>query len=118
MTQYKGALIAFMLTIFLLIIPSFFILENALTQFYFLKVNGEVNELIKEEGGYSPKVATLINKLNTNGFTITMNKENGQPVTTTLNAGETVIVNYKYKYTGIQQVQEFELSDSILIRKR
>lgn len=118
MSEYKGSLFA---TIIFgaFILPGLLMLVIAgIQQQGFIKTTNELTQLTKEEAGVSEKVASAVNNLHEKGYEISFTDGNGETVTTTLDYGEEVNIDYDYYYNTLFGERNLQANVRIPIMKR
>lgn len=101
MGELKGAIIAMVLFVGIFVPGILMFGVDALQNHAFLKTTAEVSDLVKEEGGLTGKVTNYINQLSSRGYSISFKDGKGNPVYGSVGYGETVVINYNYKYQGV-----------------
>lgn len=118
MSQMKAAILsAFVFAI--IVIPfvlSVFI--DSINQSGFIKVTTEVAEMVKAEGGVTPKVSNVTNALNKRGYSITFKNSDGISISGQQKAGTEIIMMSNYKYANVMQDQTLNTENSIRVLKR
>lgn len=105
--------------IFALLIIVLFVFPHFLTftidtfqQQFFMKVTTEIPELVKAEGGISPLVKELTNKLERTGIQITYSQSD------IVRFGDEIVIRYQYEYPNVKGMIQLETQNVVTIMKR
>lgn len=118
MGQHKGALLALVFFIGIVVPGLFMFGIDALHQQAFMKVTAEVGEIVKEEGGVTEKVAKTVNDFHKRGYEITFKDSKGQIVSSAVDYGETIVAHFTYTYTCVFKERILDTENKIEILKR
>lgn len=112
MGEMKGAI--FTVAFFVAIIIPFFLSMGigAINQHAFMKVATEVTEMVKEEGGITPRVSDVANRLTDKGYEITFNNNGGSTF------GDQVVIHYEYKYINVRGEETLDTQNTVFISRR
>ncbi|MEC1177274.1 hypothetical protein P9B03_02155 [Metasolibacillus meyeri] len=81
-------------------------------QQYFMKVTTEIPELIKAEGGISPLVKEMTNKIERTGIQITYSQSD------VVRFGEEIVIHYQYEYPNVKGLEQLETQNTVTVMKR
>lgn len=118
MSEMKGAMIGMFLFVAVIIPAVLFIGIGSLHQHAFIKISTEVTEVVKEEGGVTNRVVDIVDKLGDKGYTITFKDQNGASVNGKKDFGESVIVDFNYKYHNVRGEEELNTQNVVFVNRR
>lgn len=119
MAQYKGWIATFLISMaftipFFLNMGIMTIQNNA-----FIKHTTEFSGIVQEEGGRTQRVERVINELNKKGYSISLKNSDGQEIhSNKMDVGETITIDYIYKYKGVYNKESVETTDFITVNRR
>lgn len=118
MSEMKGAMIGMFLFVAVIIPAVLFIGIGSLHQHAFIKISTEVTEIVKEEGGVTDRVAEVASSLSERGYTIVFKNDEGNQIGGKRDFGETIIVDFNYKYHNVRGEQELNTENVVFVNRR
>ncbi|MFD1705213.1 MULTISPECIES: hypothetical protein [Siminovitchia] len=118
MSEIKGAI--FSMAIFIAFIVPIFLQVGigSVHQHAFMKITTEVTSIVKEEGGVTDKVNNIVRNLNDKGYTITFKNDSGVPVHGKRPFGETIIIDFDYKYKNVRGEENLSTNNVVSVARR
>lgn len=94
----KTAFLTVMILFFLGVIPFlFYLYTQQVNVSKLMAVSTEINQLLIAEGDITERVNEVVEKFEENGFVITFQDENGNPISSRSEIGEKINIIYEYK---------------------
>lgn len=82
------------------------------------KVSTELADVVKSEGGITPKVSNIVSNLSRRGYTITFTNDDGVQVSGRQSFGDEIVMNTTYKYQSVLKERTLHTQNTIEILRR
>ncbi|MHA4046151.1 hypothetical protein COE26_27715 [Bacillus cereus] len=118
MGELKGFILSLLLFISIFLPFQLFLSIQSIHQNAFMKVTTEIQQMVDSEGGVTPKIQGVANRLRSKGYELNFKDQKGANVSGKQSVGTVIEIQYRYKYVNVYREQTLETSNYVSVLRR
>ncbi|MDR5021411.1 hypothetical protein FOL75_04920 [Bacillus thuringiensis] len=118
MGELKGFIFSLLLYVVFFLPFQIFLGIQSIHQNAFMKVTTEVQQMVDSEGGVTPRIQGVVNKLHAKGYDVTFKDQKGSSISGKQPVGTVIEIQYNYKYVNVYREEKLNTSNYVSVMRR